>query len=469
MPDCSSVQRSLAWCQGRPELPGVKRRIYYISKYDILQWPVLQHDANGRLISAAYTGDFVLRADTSWKFIDIISDKSQLTSEAQGEYPSQTQLNKLVAVHPGVEAEASAAAAYLNNNDNVFLVEDMRGAVRVVGSDKWPTKTTVAQDLGQGATGSTSTTINVEATDECPAPFYTGKIVTDDGTFTPNPNPNPATGGDNSSGSGNNSGNSGSGNNSSEPIYDGTVVINGQSRSITKGSTISITGNLTSMKFTGTNMSYLSYKAGNEMETEIEINTAGTSATCNDVITAPKTVKIYREEGTGNNRTDVLWFTINLTSSSSSGGNTGGNTSGGNTSGGNTSGGNTSGGNTSGGNTSGGNTSGGNTSGTSTVVIGNAQYNEAYVNGDKIDPSLGTITVYNTFSSLKVTGVNMSRVALWVRGEDDDAGIPMNADGTEATWGNNDYNIIQAPNTIDVYAGSKKWFTINVVSGSTED
>ena len=36
MPDCSSVQRSLAWCQGKPELPGVKRRIYYISKYDIV-------------------------------------------------------------------------------------------------------------------------------------------------------------------------------------------------------------------------------------------------------------------------------------------------------------------------------------------------------------------------------------------------------------------------------------------------
>lgn len=66
--------------------------------------------------------------------------KSQLTSEAQGELPSQTQLNKLTAVHPGVGAEASAAAAYLNNNDNVFLVEDMKGKYRVVGSEAWTTK-----------------------------------------------------------------------------------------------------------------------------------------------------------------------------------------------------------------------------------------------------------------------------------------------------------------------------------------
>ena len=187
MPDCSSIQRSLAWCQGRPELPGVKRRIYYISKYDILSWPTLPHDTNGRLTGSAYVGNFTLRADASWKYIDIIPDKSQLTSEPQGEYPSQTQLNKLTAVHPSVGADATAAAAYLNNNDNVFLVEDMKGKYRVIGSERWDTKSTVAQDLGQGATGTASTTINAEASDVVPAPFYTGTIELEDGTVINEP------------------------------------------------------------------------------------------------------------------------------------------------------------------------------------------------------------------------------------------------------------------------------------------
>ena len=57
----------------------------------------------------------------------------------------------------------------------------MKGNFRVLGNDKWTTKATVAQDLGQGATGTTSTTINVEATDEVPAPFYKGTIETEDG------------------------------------------------------------------------------------------------------------------------------------------------------------------------------------------------------------------------------------------------------------------------------------------------
>ena len=181
MAECLNIQQSLGWCQGTPELPGVKRRVYYLAKSEIVEWPALSRDANGRITSAQYSGSFTLKADSKWKYIDILPDKSQLTSEPQGELPSQTQLNKLVAVHPGVGLRASAAAAYINNYDNVFLVEDMKGFFRVVGCDKWQTKSTVNQDLGQGPTGSTSTTINVEATDECPAPFYLGMIETEDG------------------------------------------------------------------------------------------------------------------------------------------------------------------------------------------------------------------------------------------------------------------------------------------------
>ena len=186
---CLNIQKSLGWCQGTPELPGIMRRLYYLAKSAIVKWPKLQRDANGvRCIGAKYIGDFELAADEKWRYIDILPDKSQLTSDPQGELPSQTQLNKLTAVHPAVGEEASAAAAYLNNADNVFLVQDMKGFWRVVGSDRWLTKTTVAQDNGQGATGTTSTTIAVEATDEVPSPFYFGTIETEDGDIVADPN-----------------------------------------------------------------------------------------------------------------------------------------------------------------------------------------------------------------------------------------------------------------------------------------
>lgn len=91
-------------------------------------------------------------------------------------------MNTLTAVHPGIGEEATAATAYLNNNDNVFLFQDMNGLFRVIGSELYGTDTTVAQDLGQGPTGTASTTITCKASDVVPAPFYPGEILTEDGT-----------------------------------------------------------------------------------------------------------------------------------------------------------------------------------------------------------------------------------------------------------------------------------------------
>lgn len=178
---CLNLQKSFGWCEGTPVLPGIRRRLYYIAKSFIVKWPTLAKDANGRTTTAEYEGNFTLAADATWKYIDVLPSKSQVQSEAQGEKPSQTQLNTLTAVHPGVGAEATAAAAYMNNCDNVFLVQDMTGKFRVVGCEMYDTDTTVAQDLGQGATGTASTTITCKATDVVPAPFYPGEIVTEDG------------------------------------------------------------------------------------------------------------------------------------------------------------------------------------------------------------------------------------------------------------------------------------------------
>ena len=290
MPNCSPLQKSLAWCMGTPELPGIRRRIYYISKDQIAEWPsYIRDDNNRRTKKAAYRGDFILVADAKWKYIDILADKSQLTSEPQGEIPSQTQLNKLVAVFPGVSPEASAAACYLNNSDNVFLVEDMKGFFRVVGCRKWVTKTTVSQDNGQGPTGNTSTTINVEAPDEVPSPFYMGIIETEDGDvqgemFDDSDDPAEA------------------------PVYDNEVSINGLAYNVA-GREISIHGPLTSIIFTGENMQQIKVRTDNSTEDIALMDTDRATATWRGNVPAPATVAVSKRE----NNTDVLWFILEVT------------------------------------------------------------------------------------------------------------------------------------------------------------
>ena len=291
MPNCSPLQKSLAWCMGTPELPGIRKRIYYISKDQIAEWPTYIRDYyNRRTKKAAYRGDFVLVADAKWKYIDIIPEKSQLTSEPQGELPSQTQLNKLVAVFPGVSPEASAAACYLNNSDNVFLVEDMKGFFRVVGCRKWFTKTTVSQDNGQGPTGNTSTTINVEAPDEVPSPFYMGIIETEDGDvqgemFDDSDDPEVV------------------------PVYDNVVTINGLEYNVSIGE-VSIHGPLRSMNFTGQNMTGIKVRTSNDHEELATIDSDGATAAWIGNVAAPTTVLISRRIL----HDDAIWFILDVNS-----------------------------------------------------------------------------------------------------------------------------------------------------------
>ena len=291
MPNCSPLQKSLAWCMGKPELPGIRKRIYYISKDQIAEWPTYIRDYyNRRAKKAAYSGDFVLVADAKWKYIDIIPEKSQLTSEPQGELPSQTQLNKLVAVFPGVSPEASATACYLNNSDNVFLVEDMKGFFRVVGCRKWFTKTTVSQDNGQGPTGNTSTTINVEAPDEVPSPFYMGIIETEDGDvqgemFDDSDDPEVV------------------------PVYDNVVTINGMEYNVSIGE-VSIHGPLRSMNFTGQNMTGIKVRTSNDHEELATIDSDGATAAWIGNVAAPTTVLISRRILND----DAIWFILDVNS-----------------------------------------------------------------------------------------------------------------------------------------------------------
>ena len=68
---------------GTPELPGIRRRIYYISKDQIAQWPRYNRDVNTRRANAAeLIGSFILVADAAWKYIDILADKSQQIGRA---------------------------------------------------------------------------------------------------------------------------------------------------------------------------------------------------------------------------------------------------------------------------------------------------------------------------------------------------------------------------------------------------
>ena len=421
---------------GAPELPGIRRRIYYISKNEIAMWPRYNRDANRRTKTSVLIGSFTLVADAKWKYIDILADKSQLTSDPQGEIPSQTQLNKLTAIHPGVGPEATAAACYLNNSDNVFIVEDMKGLFRVVGSEKWITKTTVTQDNGQGPTGTTSTTINVEATDEVPAPFYMGVIATDDGDIDCSESYEDELPEDNHSGSGSNGGSTNTGGNAGSvlPTFNNNVMINGTSYNVSGGS-VSVFGPLISLGFTGSNMDSIFIRVGHNDE-EATMTSGKTAASWNGNI-ASGTVSVIHWDGNHDDPTEIHWFDINImapTSGSDTGSNTGSNT---------------------GGDT--GSNTGSNTGGNGDGAV----YDDVVVlNGDSYNiPASRTLNVRAPLTSVRITGQNLDYLIMEWGAEGATALLDIASDKKSASWSGSLGSM-----TVGVYRGTprKYWFCIKV-------
>ncbi len=429
---------------GAPELPGIRRRIYYISKNEIAMWPRYNRDANRRTKTSVLIGSFTLVADAKWKYIDILADKSQLTSDPQGEIPSQTQLNKLTAIHPGVGPEATAAACYLNNSDNVFIVEDMKGLFRVVGSEKWITKTTVTQDNGQGPTGTTSTTINVEATDEVPAPFYMGVIATDDGDIACSESYEDALPEDNHGGSGGNGGSTSTGGNAGSvlPTFNNNVMINGTSYNVSGGS-VSVFGPLQTLGFTGSNMDSIFVRFGHNDE-EATMTSGKTSASWNGNI-ASGTVSVIHWDGNHEDPTEIHWFDINIMAPTS-GGNSGGGSTDGNSGGGSTDG-----------------NSGGGSSDTPTYD------NIVVLNGDNRPLSSvgnGTVYIVGPLTSVKVTGQNIEAVQMEWGAQGATGNLTVASDKKSATWSG---NISDSPIHFSKGPGRTHWFTLVLRDASEGD
>lgn len=180
----AALYESLSFCKGKPILPGIRSRLYFIPKRDIVAWPALPEVAETNMAElATYKGNFTIAAEKYWQHIDLIDNKGKIESESQGDYPARSFLNKTSVVHPETNEEATGFCRQANADDFVYLMQTRSGKFRVLGNEAFPTDTKPKQDSGEGVTGDFGTTIEVEVTDVCPAPFYVGEILTKEGTI----------------------------------------------------------------------------------------------------------------------------------------------------------------------------------------------------------------------------------------------------------------------------------------------
>ena len=179
---CKAIQQSAQWCEGRTELPGIRKRIYFTASSNVVTEPKLPVDANNRPTTTTLDGDYVLRDGTVFHYLEGIPNKNQYTSDPQGEIPSQSQLNKISFLYPSIDEDATGICLSLNNTPSIILFQDNKDRWRVLRNAFGDAKATIKQDSGQGLTGDLSTMLEASCTDLIGAPFFKGSIPTAEGT-----------------------------------------------------------------------------------------------------------------------------------------------------------------------------------------------------------------------------------------------------------------------------------------------
>lgn len=186
--DCSmkSVYESLRHCKGETVMPGLRPEAWAIPKSQILAFPKRPSASDKDVTLASLvtlSEDFKLAADAKFFAIDILTAASNLTAASQGEFPSKTFLVSCTLKYAGVGEEATGFCQLANSDALVYVVRQKDGKYRIIGNEWEDTDTKPAQDSGMSVTDASGTTLEISVTDKSPAPFYTGKLVTEDGVI----------------------------------------------------------------------------------------------------------------------------------------------------------------------------------------------------------------------------------------------------------------------------------------------
>lgn len=182
------LYKSVKKCPGVRITPGIRPKFLAILASQILKWPklptTLEEKATDMTALVTYKGSFTLAADAKWHVVDLVALKSNISSETQGEAPSATFLNKAEYIIGGMDADITGFGGMAVNDELIYVQQMPNGRFRILGCEMFPTKSTFAQSSGAGATDAVTSTLSVEATDVVPAPFYVGKLETDEGDIS---------------------------------------------------------------------------------------------------------------------------------------------------------------------------------------------------------------------------------------------------------------------------------------------
>lgn len=177
---CTEVDlyADIEYCRGNATKPGVKPYILGIKKSNITTFPKPKGTAAANIEGVDVISDnFVLKTGTGWHRTELVPNVNSIGGESQGEWPSKSFLNTVVATMAGSGAKATGYATLLNNDDMIFLVPTRKGGFRLLGCEDEHVDVAVSQQSGQANGDQNQTQLTLTVTDDFLPPYYIGTIA----------------------------------------------------------------------------------------------------------------------------------------------------------------------------------------------------------------------------------------------------------------------------------------------------
>lgn len=174
----------ISYNQGSNNTGGVQQEIFWALFSDIAFFPpLIQPDptGNGAITDLCTINEnFIMNSGKRFQSMYVTLEKGRIKSQLQGELDCKSFMNEANFFLPGTSPLALGFATLAKNGSFVFLIPEVDGQLRVLGTKGYPAKLKAADtDTGEKTADPKGTPFTFQSAGSTPSPIYTGQVISD--------------------------------------------------------------------------------------------------------------------------------------------------------------------------------------------------------------------------------------------------------------------------------------------------
>ena len=170
------IPSDILWTDGQDNDAGLASELYYAPLADVATFPAVIAVPTNFDEKVTVSSDFVMQSGKQFFQIYGTLEKGSVISTLVGERDGKSFENMAKFVHPGNKPYLLGFLEYLKNTNLVFIVKELDGQMRIIGSEDLPAKIDAAESTtGEAVADLKHIEITVKSIGRI-APVYTGTV-----------------------------------------------------------------------------------------------------------------------------------------------------------------------------------------------------------------------------------------------------------------------------------------------------